>query len=130
MLRINQLALPLLLAVACGGPVGIIPGGLLSGEEASASSWSDVISESGILALETRPEDPYSVHVGYVYRDGKIYIDPAEDRGWYQNLKANPSVRVRFDDRVYRARAALVTDAAEREGFEPDRHVYRLELVE
>jgi hypothetical protein len=38
-------------------------------------------------------------------------------------------VRVRIDGDVYRARAVDVTDADELEGFDPDRHVKRLELV-
>ena len=129
MQRVSHFALPLLLAIACGGPIGIVPGGALSGEEATANAWTEVVSDSGTLELETRPEDPYSVRVGYVFRAGNVYIDPAEDRAWYQNLKADPSVRVRFDNRVYRARAVPVTDAAELEGFDPERRVQRLELV-
>lgn len=127
MLRLT-IALALLMAVGCGGPAGIIPGGELAGESARASSWADVVSESGTLDLETRPDDPYSVRVGYTLRDGKIYIDPAEERGWYQHLKANPSVRVRLNGRVYRARSVPVTDAAELAGFDPERRVQRLDL--
>lgn len=129
MQRVSHFALPLLLAIACGGPIGIIPGGALSGEEATATAWTEVVSDSGTLEIETRPEDPYSVRIGYVFREGNVYIDPAEDRAWYQNLEADPSVRVRFDNRVYRARAVPVTDAAELEGFDPERRVQRLELV-
>jgi hypothetical protein len=72
---------------------------------------------------------PHSVRIGFVLRDGKIYIDPSEERGWYQRLKANPSVRVRIGGLIYRARAVRVTDPAELEGFEPDRDVQRLELA-
>jgi len=129
MQRVSHFALPLLLAIACGGPIGIIPGGALSGEEATANAWTEVVSDSGTLELETRPEDPYSVRVGYVFREGNVYIDPAEERAWYQNIRADPSVRVRFDNRVYRARAVPVRDAAELEGFDPERRVQRLELV-
>lgn len=131
MTRARLTVLALLLAfTACGGPIGIFPGGELSGDEATASSWSEVVTESGTLELETRPQDPYSVHVGYVLRDGNIYIDPTEERNWYQNIKDDPSVRVRFADRVYRARAVAVTDPAELAGFDADRRVQRLELAE
>ena len=123
-------AVPLLvLLAACGGPAGIIPGGALSGEEATAAAWSEVVSESGTLDLETRPGDPYSVRINYVFRDGNVYIDPAEGRAWYQHLVADRSVRVRIDGRIYRARAVAVTDPAERAGFDPERHVQRLQLV-
>jgi len=64
----------LLLVAACGGPAGVIPGGELSGEEATAAAWRDVVSESGTLDLETRPADPYSVRINYVFRDGNVYI--------------------------------------------------------
>lgn len=130
MTRVAALALAsLLAAAACGGPIGIIPGGALSGEEASAGSWSEVVTDSGTLDLETSPEDPYSVRILYVFRDGNVYIDPAEDRRWYQRLRSDPSVRVRIDGRIYRARAVPVTDAAELQGFDPERRVQRLELV-
>ncbi len=129
MSRILGFAVLLVAVAACGGPISIFPGGRLSGEEASAGAWTEVISDSGILDLETRPEDPYSVRIGYVFREGRVYIDPAEDRGWYPHLKADPSVRVRFEGRIYRVRAVPVTDAAELEGFDPERRVQRLELA-
>jgi len=116
------------LAAGCGGPAGIMPGGELSGEEATASAWSEVVSESGTLDLETRPEDPYSVRINVIFRDGDVYIDPAEGRQWYEHLLSDPSVRVRIGDRIYRARAVPVTDASELVGFDPERNVYRLEL--
>jgi hypothetical protein len=129
--RSTGLAIPyLVLITACGGPAGIIPGGELSGEEGTAGTWSEVVSESGTLDIETRPEDPYSVRVNYVFRDGNVYIDPAEGRAWYQHLIADRSVRVRIDGRIYRARAVAVTDSAEQSGFDPERVLQRLELVE
>ena len=131
MSRTTYMALPCLLAVAaCGGPIGIIPGGILSGEEASAAAWSEVVSGSGTLDLETDPEDPYSVRIGFVFREGQVYIDPAQGRRWYQNLLADRSVRVRIDGRIYRARAVAVTDPDELQGFDPERHLQRLALVD
>jgi nitroimidazol reductase NimA-like FMN-containing flavoprotein (pyridoxamine 5'-phosphate oxidase superfamily) len=108
--------------------MGIIPGGELSGEEANASAWSEVVSDSGTLDLETNPGDPYSVRIRFVFREGNVYIDPAEGRRWYQNLKDDPSVRVRIADRIYRARARAVIDPDELRGFDPDRRPQRLEL--
>jgi hypothetical protein len=129
-LRATCLTVPYLLAIAaCGGPIGIVAGGALSGEEATAEAWSEVVSDQGTLDLETRPEDPYSVRIGFFFRNGEVYIDPAEGRRWFEHLKANPSVRVRIDDRIYRARAVPVTDPGELEGFDPDRYVHRLELA-
>jgi len=135
MKRLLATALAVLLVAAAflwwgGGPLAIIPGGALSGEEASASSWSEVVSASGTFDLEVRPDDPYSVRINFVYRDGDLYIDPAEGRQWYEYLLADLSVRVRIGGRVYRARAVRVTEPEELTGFDRERRVYRLELVE
>lgn len=74
----------------CGGPVLIIPGGALSGEvvETPVDDWSFV--RSTFIDLETRPEDPYSVELNYVLRDGRIYIDPAEGRRWLDHIREDP----------------------------------------
>jgi hypothetical protein len=130
----SSLALVVTLLVSCGGPIELIPGafalpgGKLNGDEGAASSWDEAAAGYNVMDLETRPEDPYSVRIGFVLRDDNLYIDPAEGRRWYPHLETNPSVRVRFGDTVYRARAIEVTDPTELRGFEPDRHVFRLEL--
>jgi hypothetical protein len=133
MVEVRVLATLLLLACG-GGPTELIPGafalpgGALSGEPATARSWSEVVQESGVLDLETRPADPYSVRVGFVMKGGAIYVDPAAERQWNVNIKADPAVRVRIDGRVYEATAVPVSDPTEREGFDADRDVYRLDL--
>ena len=129
MSRIGLAVASLVLVTACGGPAGIIPGGELSGEEGTATTWSQVISGPGTLDLETRPDDPYSVRINYFFRDGSVYIDPDPGRAWYPHLVDDPSVRVRIDGLIYRARAVRVTDSAELVGFDPERVVYRVELV-
>jgi hypothetical protein len=112
---------------ACGGPFLMLPGGVLRGEvvETPVTDWSFV--DASHIALEVRPTDPYSVNVGYVVRGGRLYVDPAEGRRWLACIRDDPRVRVRVDGRVYAARATLVTDEAERAGFEQDRFVYRLD---
>ena len=117
--------LVLALLAGCGGPFYAIPGGALDGPVADPGSWSSL--QDGVLQLETRIDDPYSVEVNYVVRDGKLYIDPAEGRAWLANLRADPKVRIRIDGSVYPMQAILVQDPPEREGFDADRFVYRLE---
>ncbi len=123
------LGLSALLLEGCSGPFLVFPGGRLGGEEVTepVEDWSFV--DSMFMDLELRPDDPYSVTLNYFVRDGKLYIDPAEDREWYQYLKADDRVRVRFgfDDRVYPLRAVLVGEPGELEGFDSDRYVYRLD---
>jgi hypothetical protein len=134
-MRIHTGIFATLLLLGCdGGPTEFIPGvfalpgGALEGEEVSVESWSEVIQEDGILDLETRLSDPYSVRVGFVLKGDGIYVDPAGDRTWNANMKADPVVRVRIDHWIYRATAVPVMHAAEREGFDSDRSVYRLDL--
>ena len=111
----------------CGGPLLLIPGAELSGEEVSepVEDWSFVSSR--FVDLETRPDDPYSVELNYVVRDGKLYIDPAEGRRWLEYIREDPNVRVRFDGKIYPVKAVLVGRPGELEGFDPTRYIYRLD---
>jgi hypothetical protein len=116
----------LVLSIACGGPVGMLPGGQLRGEVVSEppSAWS--FPEKGVLTLETRPSDPYSVNVGYTTRDGVLYIDPAPERRWLANLRDDSRVRVRIDGRIHPMTAESVGPPGSLPGFSEDRWVYRL----
>lgn len=117
----------LILLVGCGGPVWQFPGGALSGVEQSLAGVI-IPPDGGVLQLETDPSDPYSVNLGYRNINGGLYIDPAPERGWYQRIKSNPSVRVRFDGEatVYPASAVVVSDAEILAEFEEDRIVLLL----
>ena len=106
----------------------VFPGGALSGEVVTEpiEDWSFVSDES-FVDLETTPDDPYSVQLNYILRDGKLYIDPAEGRTWFEHLKEDLNVRIRFGDKVYPVKAVLVGRPGELEGFDSDRFVYRLD---
>ena len=105
----------------------MIPGGELAGEvvEDPVEDWSFVTD--AFVDLELRPEDPYSVELNYFVRDGKLFVDPAEGRRWFEYLKADSRVRVRFDGKIYPLTAVLVGKPGELEGFDQDRFVYRLD---
>jgi hypothetical protein len=81
------------LALACGGPFLVLPGGELRGEVVSepVEDWSFV--SGSFVDLETRPDDPYSVQLNYVVKAGKLYVDPAEGRRWLEYIRADPRVR-------------------------------------
>ncbi|MEM8767998.1 MAG: hypothetical protein AAGE43_11165 [Pseudomonadota bacterium] len=121
------LAALVLLAAGCSGPLGMVPGGELAGDVVvePVSDWS--FASDDYLALETRPDDPYSVNLNYIVRDGALYLDPAEGRSWLDHLRADPRVRVRLNGKVYPLKAVLVAEPGELEGFESDRYVYRLD---
>lgn len=129
MKKVACLWVVMIVLASCSGPFLVFPGGALGGEVVSepVDDWSFV--DSAFIDLEVRPDDPYSVTLNYFVKEGKLYIDPAEDRDWYQYLKADDRVRVRFgfDDRVYPLKAVLVGKPGMIEGFDPDRFVYRLD---
>jgi hypothetical protein len=116
------------LLAACGGPFLLLPGGALSGTPVTTpvQDWSEIATDA-FVDLEVRPEDPYSVELNYVLRDGKLYIDPAEGRRWFDHLRQDPRVRVRFGDRIYPGVAVLVGRPGELPGFDADRYVYRID---
>lgn len=111
----------------CSGPLWQFPGGALSGPEQQLNS-ARIPAEGGVMQLETNPDEPYSVNVGYVVIGGSAYIDPADSRRWYQNIKSNALIRVRFNDSdvVYTAVAVAEVDPEVLSGFEADRHVLRI----
>ena len=111
---------------ACAEPVLYFAGGRLGGEEATLL---EMPASSGVIQLETLPNDPYSVNIGYVLLNGQIYIDPAEDRRWYQNILTDPNVRIRFEGSsvVHPMLSVRETDPATLAQFDPQRIILRLE---
>ncbi len=117
----------LLLLSACNGPLFMIPGGALSGPTAPLAT-APVPAEGDVIALETRPLDPYSVYINAVAIDGVLHIDPTAARGWYQHIVTDDRVRIRLSsgDTIYPAQAQPVTDEAVLARFEADRIVFAL----
>ena len=118
-----------LFAAACGGgPFLVFPGGELSGVVVSEppADWS--FADDSFVHLETRPDRPYSVELNYVIKDGQLFIDPAEGRVWFDHIREDPRVRVRFGGNVYLATAVMVGKPGELADFPPDRYVYRLDF--
>ncbi|MEM7016696.1 MAG: hypothetical protein AAF512_05060 [Pseudomonadota bacterium] len=127
MARTFNLILLCIFITACDGPFFVFPGGELQGtvQTEPVTDWSFLTAN--YVHLETDPGEPYSVELNYFVRDGMLYIDPAEDRTWYEHLKKNLDVRVRFDDTIYPVKAVLVGKPGELEGFDADRYIYRLD---
>lgn len=126
--RLGALLLALLLGsmTACSEPLLYFSGGRLNGEEATLV---EMPSSSGVMQIETLPSDPYSVNIGFVLLDGELYIDPALDRQWYQNILVDPAVRVRFSgsDLVHPMMTVKETDPEIIAQFDPQRIILRLE---
>ena len=100
--------------LACGGPLGLLPGGKLAGPvEPPPADWS-AAGEYGHIELETRPEDPYSVNIAYTVMDGQLYANAGDtETQWVQNIADDPRVLIRMDDVLYPLMAERVTDADE-----------------
>jgi hypothetical protein len=109
-------------AVLACEPVGPIPGGRLSGEEVSTpvTDWS-FAGDAQTIQLETDPEDPYSVTVWFVVHQGRLYVPSRhpENKRWIRKILADPHVRVRVGERMYRGLAHRVDDHAELEAVVP-----------
>ena len=116
----------LLLVSACSEPFVYFSGGRLSGEQAPLLTMP---TNNGVMQIETLPEDPYSVNIGFFVLDGQLYIDPAADRQWYQNILIDPTVRVRFDghEQIHPMLTVVETDPTILAEFDPARIVLRLE---
>ena len=77
--------------------------------------------------------DPVGVGCDLVAGDlviSEMMVDPVdadEGREWFDHIRANPNVRVRFGDTVYPVTAVLVGKPGELGGFDSDRYIYRLD---
>jgi hypothetical protein len=103
-----------LLAAGCNGPLPFMSGGRLAGEEQSAPSEWTLAEDFGVVQLETRPEDPYSVNIAYTLLEGRLYINAGDtETEWVKNMEVNPLVRLRISEALYALRAERVTDPGE-----------------
>jgi hypothetical protein len=98
----------------CNGPLPFLSGGELDGEERDAPSEWSLEEDFAVVPLETRPDDPYSVNIAYTQIDGRLYVNAGDtETAWVLNMEADPRVRMRVSDVLYRARAERVVDPAE-----------------
>lgn len=110
--------LALALATLACGPMGPVAGGRLDGELVTApvGDWS-FSDAADTVALETKPDDPYSVNVWAVADGAKLYVASGNGPGtaWAENIHADSRVRVRIDGKLYELSAVEVTDDAEKQ---------------
>ncbi len=93
-------------------PLVIIPGKRLSGEELPyPPDWS-VCNDHLTMAVETRPEDPYSVTVSCLLHEGTIIFaaTAGSTQEWAANIVRDPNIRLKLGDGVYPARAERALD--------------------
>lgn len=110
-----------MVAFSCGGPLGPISGGALSGEvKLPPSDWGFATNVEEVQ-LETNPAAPRSVTIWIGVSDGALYISSSLIRGpklptereWVRDLEADERVRLQIEEAVYELRAVRVVDEAE-----------------
>ena len=105
----RPIALSCLLLVAGCGPILLLPGGRLDGAVTPAPNDWSFTDEVDTIQLETRPDDPYSVNIWAIGMGPGLYVHAGANRSrWVENMEANPSVRVRVEDKLYDLRASRV----------------------
>ena len=98
------------------GPLGPIPGGRMSDPVVDANTpldWSGLEEE---IAIEVRPEQPWSLTVWRAVIDGNLYIPSGNgaERRWTQVAIADPRVRVRSQGRIQEGCLVRIEDPATR----------------
>ena len=95
-------------------PYGRLPGGRLSGDEATGpvSDWSFAM-DSYPLILEVRPSDPYSLYIRAYQHKGVLYLNSiSPENRWTQFLLEDPNLRLKVENKIYKVRATRVEDPA------------------
>jgi hypothetical protein len=112
----------------CGGPVGPMPGFALDGPSAMQPVNDFLFARYlDTLHLEIRPESPYSVEVGFVEREGRIYVAGRSWAYWVRGLMNHPDARISLAAEIYDVTAVQVTDPRELEVVDESGVVFRLD---
>jgi hypothetical protein len=120
-LPLATLSLMALLLPGCGGPIGPLSGGRLSGDVKPAPSDWGFAANVEQAQLETNPVKPRSVNVWIAVKDGALFLSSSmilgpklpTERGWVRDVEADENVRLRIEGAVYELRARRVLDDAE-----------------
>ena len=111
----------LVVGFGCGGPLGPISGGALSGEVTPAPADWAFVNNIEQVQLETNPAAPHSVNTWIGSNAAALYLPSSMIRGpklpterdWVRNALADERVRLRIGDAVYELRAERVADETE-----------------
>jgi len=110
--------------LACGEPsFFVVAGGELAGtvDKQPVGDWgfTDAVD---IVQLETRPDEPYSIHIYGVGSGGVFYIasqgwrlgvGSGSDARWVAHIADDPRVRLRVAETLYELEAARVENEVE-----------------
>ena len=98
-----------MLALGCGGPFVLLPGGELEGEVVAVPDSWVFTDDIDTIQLETNPAEPYSVNIWVVALGDGLYVHAGANRAeWIEHMEADPAVRLRADESIYELSAARV----------------------
>ena len=108
-------ALAASLLIAGCEPMFVFAGGELAGTEQPVPSSWDFTDDFDTVQIETRPADPYSVNVWGVSANRHFYVaaSDASDAAWARAIEAEPRIRLRVGDDIYRLIAWRTEDPKE-----------------
>ena len=119
--QLYSIAVVLLLASACSGPLGPFPGGSLEGDPMPYPENWHVAEATDHVQLETYNTDghAHSVNIWCVVHDENMYFTTSlvrgeeipENRQWVQNALTHNEARVRVGDVIYEGTLERVLDA-------------------
>ena len=95
-------------------PWNQLPGKRITGEEVTepVDDWT-FMEKSTRVTLEVRPSDPYSVDIRSFLHEGILYLNSiSPENRWTQYLLEDPKLRIKVGNRIYKALATRVEDAA------------------
>lgn len=112
-----RLLFALIVALVAAGcePTFVFAGGELEGTERPMPSSWDFTEDFDTVQIETRPAEPYSVNVWGVDVNRNFYVaaSDASEAAWARAIEAEPRVRLRVGDDIYRLLAKRTEDPKE-----------------
>lgn len=83
----------------------------------SATALTDVADRRtvNLVTIGRKSGQPRTVTIWFLVDGGRVYVQAGRDgkTDWFRNLKANPEVRLEFDDARFSGRAEIVSDDKE-----------------
>ena len=119
-MKVAVLILSCSVLIGCGGPLGPLAGGQLSGVQIDehVTNWS-FAADAEQVQLETRSADgsPHSVNVWSAVLDERLYIptslvrgpESPQQRGWVSHVMSQPEARLRIGEQIYPVTLSRIT---------------------
>ena len=118
-----QCRVMMILTVLLLGACGPVPGGLLAGtRSATPESWHDVMGDTKICEVQSRPAKPHSIQLSCFLFEDKLYVQSHRwvtapwwpGTSWALIWQEQPLITVRLDQSLYALEAVPVVEPGQR----------------